>query len=144
MDRTCQLLVNVDTHWADDGVDQTARSWATANLASPHFAEVADVAKARIERTRRAVEERLNSEIRHWDLRAHELKEQELHGKKPRLNSGRGTPTPCSTTSRHARPAASRGSKSSPTSSTMHRPSSLRRWKPSRKASSTARRRAGA
>lgn len=88
-DRTRELLANVDTHWADDGVDQTARSWATANLASPHFAEVADVTKARIERTRRAVEERLNSEIRHWDVRAHELKEQELHGKRPRLNSGR-------------------------------------------------------
>jgi hypothetical protein len=87
--RTRELLANVDTHWADDGVDQAARSWATANLASPHFAEIADVTKARIERTRRAVEERLNSEIRHWDLRAHELKEQELHGKKPRLNSGR-------------------------------------------------------
>jgi superfamily II DNA or RNA helicase len=88
-DRTRELLANIDTHWADDGVDQTARSWATVNLASPHFAEIADVTKARIERTRRAVEERLNSEIRHWDVRAHELKEQELHGKKPRLNSGR-------------------------------------------------------
>lgn len=88
-DRTRELFANVDTYWADDGVDQTARSWATANLASPHCAEIADVTKARIERTRRAVEERLNGEIRHWDLRAHELKEQELHGKKPRLNSGR-------------------------------------------------------
>ena len=29
-DRTLELLANVDTHWADDGVDQTARSWATA------------------------------------------------------------------------------------------------------------------
>ena len=28
-------------HWADDGIDETARSWATANLATPHFAEVA-------------------------------------------------------------------------------------------------------
>ncbi len=84
-----QLLADLDTRWGDDGVDQTARSWATANLASPHFAEVADVTKARIERTRRAVEERLNSEIRYWDTRAAELKQQELHGKKPRLNSGR-------------------------------------------------------
>jgi len=88
-DSTRQLLANLDTRWGDDGVDQTARSWATANLASPHFAEVADVTKARIERTRRAVEERLNSEIRYWDARAAELKQQELHGKKPRLNSGR-------------------------------------------------------
>lgn len=88
-DNTRQLLAELDTRWGDDGVDQTARSWATANLASPHFAEVADVTKARIERTRRAVEERLNSEIRYWDARAAELKQQELHGKKPRLNSGR-------------------------------------------------------
>jgi len=88
-DDTRRLLANLDTRWGDDGVDQTARSWATANLASPHFAEVADVTKARIERARRAVEERLNSEIRYWDARAAELKQQELHGKKPRLNSGR-------------------------------------------------------
>ena len=88
-DNTRQLLAELDSRWGDDGVDQTARSWATANLASPHFAEVADVTKARIERTRRAVEERLNSEIRYWDARAAELKQQELHGKKPRLNSGR-------------------------------------------------------
>jgi hypothetical protein len=88
-DSTRRLLADLDTRWGDDGVDQTARSWATANLASPHFAEVADVTKARIERTRRAVEERLNSEIRYWDARAAELKQQELHGKKPRLNSGR-------------------------------------------------------
>ncbi len=82
-------LSGLDVAWADDGVDQTARSWATANLATPHFGEVADVTKARIERTRRAVEERLTSEIRYWDARAAELKQQELHGKKPRLNSGR-------------------------------------------------------
>jgi len=88
-DHTAGLLTDLDTAWADGGVDQTGRSWATANLATPHFAEVADVTKARLDRTRRAVEERLNSEIRHWDARAAELKQQELHGKKPRLNSGR-------------------------------------------------------
>jgi hypothetical protein len=83
------VAAKIDTAWADDGVDQTARSWATANLATPHFAEVADVTKGRIERTRRAVEDRLNTEIRHWDARAAELKQQELRGKRPRLNSGR-------------------------------------------------------
>jgi SNF2 family DNA or RNA helicase len=83
------LIADLDSGWADQGVDDTARSWATANLASPHFEEIADVTRARIVRTRRAVEERLNSEIRYWDARAAELKQQELHGKKPRLNSGR-------------------------------------------------------
>jgi superfamily II DNA or RNA helicase len=88
-DESRALLSDIDTVWANDGIDQAARSWATANLASPHFAEIADVTKARIARTKRAVEERLNSEIRYWDARAAELKQQELHGKKPRLNSGR-------------------------------------------------------
>ena len=88
-DATKPLIESLSTAWADDGVDQTARSWATAKLATPHFDEVAELTKARIARTRRAVEERLNSEIRYWDARAAELKQQELHGKKPRLNSGR-------------------------------------------------------
>jgi superfamily II DNA or RNA helicase len=88
-ERTRQLLNSVETMWVDGGVDETARSWAVANLATPHFADVYDITKARLDRVRRAVDERLNGEIRYWDLRAHELKEQELHGKKPRLNSGR-------------------------------------------------------
>jgi len=83
------VLDRIDVEWASAGVDETARNWAIANLAAPHFNEVADVTKARIERVRRAVEERLNSEIRYWDARAAELKQQELQGKKPRLNSGR-------------------------------------------------------
>lgn len=88
-DQVRQLLADFNTSWADDGVDETARGWATANLATPHFGEIAEVTRARIDRTRRAVEERLDNEIRYWDARAAELKQQELHGKKPRLNSGR-------------------------------------------------------
>jgi SNF2 family DNA or RNA helicase len=83
------LLRDVDLSWADSSVDSTARSWATSNLATPHYSEIAEVTVARVERTRHAVEERLNSEIRYWDARAAELKQQELHGKMPRLNSGR-------------------------------------------------------
>lgn len=86
---TAALLAELDVAWADRGVEDIGRSWATANLAAPHFSEVAELTTARIERTRRAVEERLNNEIRYWDSRAAELKQQELHGKKPRLNSGR-------------------------------------------------------
>jgi hypothetical protein len=67
----------------------SARNWTIANLATPHIREVAELTTARVEKTRRAVDERLNSEIRYWDRRAFELKEQELHGKKPQLNSGR-------------------------------------------------------
>jgi hypothetical protein len=88
-EETQALFEAIDAPWANDGIEVSARSWATANLATPHFAEIADVTRARIARTKRAVEERLNSEIRYWDARAAELKQQELHGKKPRLNSGR-------------------------------------------------------
>ncbi len=84
-----ELIQGVDVTWADDGIEQMARTWATANLASPHFAEVHEIIRSRLDRIRRAVEERLDSEIRFWDARAAELKQQELHGKKTRLNSGR-------------------------------------------------------
>ncbi len=79
----------VDLAWTRDGIDQVARSWATANLATPHHAEVAEVTAARIARIQRAVEQRLDAEIRYWDARAAELKQRELQGKKGRLNSGR-------------------------------------------------------
>jgi superfamily II DNA or RNA helicase len=88
-DTSRQLLCDVNLKWTDDGVDQTARSWATTHLASPHYAEIHDVIYARIQRTRKAVVERLDSEIRYWDARAAELKQKELHGKNPRQNSGR-------------------------------------------------------
>ena len=59
--------------------------------AVPFFGAVplGSVASERIAKTRRAVHERLEAEIRYWDQRAEELKAQELAGKSPRLNSGR-------------------------------------------------------
>lgn len=84
-----ELLGEIDLAWTEDGVDQTARGWATTYLATPHYEEVDDVVRARIGRTRKAVVERLDSEIRYWDARAAELKQKELHGKNPRQNSGR-------------------------------------------------------
>lgn len=79
----------VDHRWADTSVENVARNWAIANLASPHFADIAEITKARIAKVRTAVEERLRGEFQYWDARAAELKQQELRGKKPRLNSGR-------------------------------------------------------
>ncbi len=83
------IAANVDHSWADAGVEAVARSWAIANLATPHFTDIAEITKARVAKVRQAVEERLDSEIRYWDARAAELKQQELHGKKPRATSGR-------------------------------------------------------
>jgi hypothetical protein len=58
-------------------------------MAGPHFEEMNVVTGERIAKTREAVRERLEAEIRFWDQRAEELKAQELAGKKPRVNSGR-------------------------------------------------------
>ncbi len=75
--------------WIDEGIDQVARTWATTHFATPHLEEVAQLTTARVQRTRRAVTERLDAEIRYWDARAAELKKRELAGKNVRLNSGR-------------------------------------------------------
>jgi len=79
----------IDHRWADSSVENVARSWAIANLASPHFNDIAEISKARIAKVRTAVEERLRGEFQYWDARAAELKQQELRGKKPRISSGR-------------------------------------------------------
>lgn len=83
------LGTNVELDWVTDSVEGVARGWAIANLAGPHFDEIAAVTRARVARVRAAVEQRLDQEIQYWDARAAELKQQELQGKKPRLNSGR-------------------------------------------------------
>jgi superfamily II DNA or RNA helicase len=83
------LISSFSTDWAKNGIDEVARNWATANLAGPHHTSVNQVVQAKVERVRAAVRERLDSEIRYWDLRAEELKAQELQGKKPRHSSGR-------------------------------------------------------
>ena len=79
----------LDTAWTDSGIDDTARAWAITKLATPHFDDVAALTGNRMQRTRAAVIERLDQEIRYWDARAAELKQRELHGKKTNLNSGR-------------------------------------------------------
>lgn len=83
------LLSSLPTDWTTSGIDDVARNWATANLAGPHFQEIDEIVKAKVARVRVAVQQRLDSEIRYWDLRAEELKAKELQGKKGNLNSGR-------------------------------------------------------
>ena len=80
---------HLDLDWADHTAEETAKSWAIEHLSQPHFEEINRVTEARVDKVRAAVRERLEAEIRYWDLRAEELKAQELAGQKPRLNSGR-------------------------------------------------------
>jgi superfamily II DNA or RNA helicase len=83
------MISSISTDWARTGIDDVAKNWAIANLAGPHHASVNQIIQVKVERVRAAVRERLDTEIRYWDLRAEELKAQELQGKKPRHSSGR-------------------------------------------------------
>ena len=84
-----RLFGHLDLEWADQAAESAARDWAIEHMAGPHFEEVSIVTGERVAKTREAVRERLEGEIRFWDQRAEELKSQELAGKKPKLNSGR-------------------------------------------------------
>ena len=78
---------HLDLSWADTQAEDRARDWAIEHLAGPHFDERAEVTRARVEKVRTAVRQRLISEIQHWDQRVEEIKAREIAGKTPRINS---------------------------------------------------------
>ncbi len=88
-DDTWQLVDHLDLSWTGEGVEELGRTWATRHMATPHHEEVREIVEERVAKVRKAVVERLDSEIRYWDARAAELKQKELHGGNPRQNSGR-------------------------------------------------------
>ena len=75
--------------WLDRGVEQAGLAYAIGHAVPDHLANVQEQTLRRVELTKEAVHRRLTSEIAIWDHRANELKEQELRGKQPRMNSGR-------------------------------------------------------
>lgn len=79
----------LDAEWLGDDPERLATEYAIGTATKTHLDEVRRRTLDRVDRTSKAVRDRLEAEIRHWDHRANQLKEQELAGKKPRLNSGR-------------------------------------------------------
>jgi superfamily II DNA or RNA helicase len=79
----------IEAEWLDRGVERAGLDYAIAVAVPEHLAEVKEETEARIEQTKEAVHQRLTAEIQHWDHRANELKQQELTGKQPKMNSGR-------------------------------------------------------
>ena len=68
--------------------EESARRWAAANLVPGHLEEVTAQREERINKTERAVWERLTKEISYWDRRSAELRQQERSGQpNDRLNS---------------------------------------------------------
>lgn len=84
------LIVNwVDTqNWLKTGVEDWAKEYAIGKLIPEHFQEVKARKTEILDKTEKAVKERLTAEIQYWDFRAAELKEKEAAGKNSdRLNS---------------------------------------------------------
>lgn len=75
------LKVLLQEEWLQQDVEGLARDYAISYILPDHFSQVKKQKKASLDRIETAVKERLNSEIRYWDLRAGELKEKEQAGK---------------------------------------------------------------
>ena len=80
----------IEGRWVREDMERRALDHGV-DLARSHLEEVRRRTVERVERTTAAVKERLQSEIRHWDHRANQLKERELAGKLPAsgMNSAR-------------------------------------------------------
>jgi hypothetical protein len=79
----------LEADWLTRGVEDAGRDFAIIHAVPEHLAEISESTLSRVALTREAVERRLKHEINHWDHRAWELKEQELAGRQPRMNSER-------------------------------------------------------
>ena len=74
--------------WRRRDLEGQALAYAVEHLVPGHVMRVREEREALVTKTMAAVHERLTKEIAFWDKRANDLKEQELKGKKPKLNSG--------------------------------------------------------
>src|SRR5439155_15365957 len=75
--------------WLHSDLESLVTAYAASSLIPQHFSEVKARKEELINKTTVAVKDRLTKEINHWDLRAEQLKQQELAGKPAaRLNSG--------------------------------------------------------
>jgi superfamily II DNA or RNA helicase len=70
-----------------DQVERTAVEHAITTTVATHLAEVRDQVIARVDRTEQHVRQRLTAEIRYWDRRSQDLREQEAAGKQPKMNA---------------------------------------------------------
>jgi superfamily II DNA or RNA helicase len=78
---------HLDLAWMREGLELAAVSYAVEHLVPAHLREVRERREEWVRIAEVAVKERLTKEITYWDHRANDLKEQELAGKQPKLNS---------------------------------------------------------
>ena len=82
-----KLREYLDIDWIDQATENIAHDWAIQNLARQHFDEIKKIIEARVNKTKEAVEARLNSEICYWGERADEVRRLEEFGRTERPNS---------------------------------------------------------
>lgn len=85
--KAIRLWLN-NQNWLRGDVESLARNYAVSELIPAHYPQVRDQRLRHVEKTMKAVKERLTAEIQYWDYRASELKQKEAAGKvNARLNS---------------------------------------------------------
>ncbi len=78
--------------WLTENVEDTATSYAISEIVPTHVTEVRQRTLKRVDKTVKAVKDRLTAEIQYWDFRAGELKTKEAAGKvNAKLNSDMAT-----------------------------------------------------
>lgn len=75
--------------WLSSSIEQRGLDFAIQHAVPEHLDEVRLRTVERVNKTRAGVKDRLTKEINYWDHRANELRQQELAGRQPRMNSGR-------------------------------------------------------
>lgn len=85
------LLGDIGTpEWIARDLEEMASDYAIQNLVPEHLAEVRRQREPMIDKTLKAVHDRLTREISYWDYRAEELKEQEQAGRvNAKINSAK-------------------------------------------------------
>ena len=79
----------LEHEWLRSDLESAAVEHAVTRIVPRHLEDVRGRREEIIAKTMAAVKERLTREINYWDHRAAELKDQELAGRTPRLNSGK-------------------------------------------------------
>ncbi|MBI4673988.1 MAG: DUF3883 domain-containing protein [Chloroflexi bacterium] len=84
------LLQSVlNDEWLTRDLEAQVMAYAIEHLAPQHLQDTTRLKEAQVQKTMAAVKERLTKEIIYWDHRATELRQQELAGRTPRLNSAK-------------------------------------------------------
>ena len=74
--------------WLTNNVENMAKSYAIQKLIPPHIAEVKGRKEKLLDKTAKAVKDRMTAEIQYWDYRAADLAQKEAAGKNnAKLNS---------------------------------------------------------